>query len=120
MTRKTFGLGLLLWLALCAVALACPKGGKKVVHRKADTVLYTCTNSEGHWHGLAVIKDTKGNLLAVGKYRNGKAHGQWTQFNKGRVVAHPLFDDGVLISKDSMTAEEEGDGQGVDGCADDH
>ena len=74
------------------------------------SVTLACADAKGLWQGTVLMRDDKGRMLSKGLYKNGKPEGRWTMYLNGKVVSHPLFSNGEMISEDSMTDAEAGGG----------
>lgn len=112
MSKLVFAVGVLCLLS--SAASACPRGRRSVVKKMPEQVTYACADKEGVFQGLVTVKDTKGHLLSVGKYKNGKPEGVWTVFDgKGHILSHPLYKDGEVVASDTMKDDEAG-GPGVE------
>jgi hypothetical protein len=93
---------------LASSAFACPKGLKKKSMMVSGAKRIGCADPNGKLQGLGFVRDEKGNLLAVGKFKDNLPDGRWTLFAGSRAVAHPLYVMGTLTDDGKPESDEEG------------
>ena len=67
-------LGVLLLMIGCG---DCPVGSRLLIHGQE----HYCRNKQKQRHGPYSRLDSKGNVVEVGQYQNGKKHGHWKVFH---------------------------------------
>lgn len=67
------------------------KNGEENYYSLEGVLLKKLQNVNDQLHGKAFYYDADGGLIIDGNYKNGKKHGLWKHYNKGKLVLEETF-----------------------------
>jgi antitoxin component YwqK of YwqJK toxin-antitoxin module len=78
-------------------------GLKNGVYKKTTEngiILEESNYVKGEFHGEAVFKDPEGNIVAKGKFKNGKKVGMWQFYEQGKLVSEENMSQRKKVKKE--------------------